>query len=192
MNRLRIILIAGVWSISPAWADFDSGVVLFEQGDLKGAIQEFTPAADEGDRRAQYMLGAILLTSAKNDASIGKAARWFEKAAAQGHVEAQVELARLYRLGMGVPQDSAKMLKWYTAAASEGHVGAQLLVADAYAYGDGVEPDLVKAYVWYTIAMEYWGELVRNAHEHVASQMTPAQIREAKSKISAQKEKGRK
>jgi len=192
MKWLKVFFIAGVFLSAPSWADFDSGVMLFEQGDLKGAIQEFTPAAQNGDRRAQYMLGAILLTSAKDDAATGKAAQWFEKAAVQGHVEAQVELARLYRLGMGVPQDSMKMLKWYTAAATKGHVGAQLLVADAYAYGDGVEPDLVKAYVWYAIAMEYWGDLVRTAHDNVASQMTPAQIRDAKTQLSARKSKGKK
>jgi TPR repeat protein len=189
MNRVLTFLIAGMWLIAPALADFEAGIVRFEQGDLEGAVRELTPVAVRGDSRAQYMIGAILLTSAPSEAKISEAADWIKKAARQGHVEAQVELARLYRIGLGVAQDTGKMVKWYEAAAGQGHVGAQLLVADAYAYGQGVEQDFVQAYVWYEIAMKYWGSLAKNAHDMVASQMTPAQISKAKNLASVQLKK---
>ena len=192
MNRVLACLIASMWLIAPAWADFETGVVRFEQGDLEGAVRELTPVAVRGDPRAQYMLGAIFLTSATREAKITEAADWMRKAAVQGHVEAQVELARLYRIGRGVPRDPSKMVKWYEAAAGQGHVGAQLLVADAYAYGQGVEQDFVQAYVWYEIAMKYWGGLVQNAHNMVAAKMTPAQISKAKKLASARLEHTRK
>jgi len=185
MKRVIAFLIASAWMIAPAWADFDTGVVRFEQGDWEGAIRELTPVAERGDPRAQHMLGAILLTSARSDANIGEAAVWMKKAANLGHVEAQVELARLYRIGLGVPQDPGKMVKWYEVAAGQGHVGAQLLVADAYAFGQGVQQNFVQAYVWYQIARTYWGDLAKNAHDMVASQMTPAQISKAKNLVSA-------
>lgn len=164
---------------STARADFESGMVKFEQGDFSGSQEDLRPLADAGDPRAQYVMGVIALNGLAGEFRPGEGAKWLTLAAEQDYVEAQVELARLYRTGEGVEQDMTEMVRWYRRAAEQGHVGAQLLVADAYAYGQGVDADLVQAYMWYEVAIRYWGDLAVHARDVIADRMTREQIREA-------------
>ena len=168
----------------PVVADFDNGMVLFEQGRFEAAGAELLPLAETGDARAQYVLGVIYQNGLSGKVDPQTAASWFRRAAKQGYVEAQVELGRMYREGDGVDQDPSEMIKWYKLAAEQGDVGAQLFVADAYAYGHGVETDRIAAYMWYEVAMRYWGSLAEQAKLQVASQMTPEEITEAKQRAS--------
>lgn len=180
---MRAILLATAFLLvltTSAWADFETGLVKFEQGDFFGAQEELRPLADGGDPRAQYVMGVMALNGLAGEAQPNEGAAWLLLAAQQGYVEAQVELARLYKTGEGVDQDLAKMVYWYRQAAEQGHVGAQLFVADAYAYGQGVEADFVEAYKWYDVAIRYWGDLAVHARDVIADQMTPEQIEEAK------------
>lgn len=180
MRTLLLALACLLAVTSGARADFETGLVKFEQGDFYGAQEELRPLADAGDPRAQYVMGVMALNGLAGDAQPNEGAAWLLLAAEQGYVEAQVELARLYKTGEGVEQDLTKMVHWYRRAAEQGHVGAQLFVADAYAYGQGVEPDLVEAYKWYDVAIRYWGDLAIHARDVIAAQMTPDQIGEAK------------
>ncbi len=162
-----------------AHADFEAGIVKFEQGDFAAAYRELFPAAEGGEPGAQYILGVMALNGLYGAMDAQSAVEWFRQAAEQNHIESQVELARMYRDGNGVPRDLTEMVVWYSAAAAGGHVGAQIFVADAYAYGSGVEADLVESYMWFEIAGRYWGDLVQSARERVAAQMSDAQIAEA-------------
>lgn len=179
--RLLLLSMAFLLALaSGARADFESGVVKFEQGDFYGAQEELRPLADAGDPRAQYIMGVMALNGLAGEAQPNEGAAWLMLAAEQNYVEAQVELARLYKIGEGVEQDLSKMVHWYRRAAEQGHVGAQLFVADAYAYGQGIETDLVEAYMWYDVAMRYWGDLAVHARDVIAEHMTAAQVEEAK------------
>jgi len=53
--------IVGVFLViaSAARADFESGMIKFEQGDFSGSQEELRPLADAGDPRAQYVMGVI-------------------------------------------------------------------------------------------------------------------------------------
>lgn len=177
-----VMLAAGfvVAMLSAARADFESGLVRFEQGDFYGAQEELRPLADHGDARAQYIMGVIALNGLAGEPQPNEGATWLVLAAEQGYIEAQVELARLYKTGEGVDQDLAKMVHWYRRAAEQGHVGAQLFVADAYAYGQGVEIDYVEAYAWYEVALRYWGDLAVHARDVISERMTADQIADAK------------
>lgn len=180
---MKVLLLAAAFLLSltvDARADFETGLVRFEQGDFYGAQEELRPLADAGDPRAQYIMGVMALNGLAGDAQPNEGAAWLLLAAEQNYVEAQVELARLYKTGEGVEQDFSKMVYWYRRAAEQGHVGAQLFVADAYAYGQGVETDFIEAYMWYDVAIRYWGDLAVHARDVIADQMTPEQIDEAK------------
>lgn len=179
--KWTILSLSLIFSVTlPAFANFETGLVKFEQGDFSGALEEMTPPATQGDARAQYFVGIIMLNGLADEPRPEEAVQWLKRAAEQDYVEAQVELARLYRTGAGVPEKPAEVVKWYRRAAEQGHVGAQLLVADAYAHGYGVETDYVKAYMWYEIAIRYWGDLAVHARDVTAEQMTKAQIDEAR------------
>lgn len=180
---MRAILLAIGFLVvlgSTAQADFEVGLVRFEQGDFDGAQEALKPLADEGDARAQYIMGVIALNGLAGEPQPNEGAAWLLLAAEQNYVEAQVELARLYKTGEGVEQDLSRMVHWYRRAAEQGHVGAQLFIADAYAYGQGVEPDNVAAYMWYEVAIRYWGDLAVHARDVIAERMTTEQIEEAK------------
>jgi len=180
---MRVLLLSTVVLLAltaGARADFDTGLVKFEQGDFYGAQEELRPLADAGDPRAQYVMGVMALNGLAGEAQPNEGAAWLKLAAEQNYVEAQVELARLYKIGEGVEQDFSKMVHWYRRAAEQGHVGAQLFVADAYAYGQGVETDFVEAYMWYDVAIRYWGDLAVHARDVISDQMTAEQIGEAK------------
>lgn len=180
---MRVLLLSmGILlaTASFARADFENGLVKFEQGDFFGAQEELRPLADGGDPRAQYIMGVMALNGLAGEPQPNEGAAWLLLAAEQNYVEAQVELARLYKTGEGVEQDLTQMVHWYRRAAERGHVGAQLFVADAFAYGQGVEADHVQAYMWYEVAIRYWGDLAVHARDVIAERMTPEQIAEAK------------
>lgn len=165
---------------APAYADIETGLLQFEQGNFKDALKTLTVLAEQGDVQAQYLVGIVLLNSSVDEPRADDAVLWLTRAAEQGHLGAQMELARIYRIGEGVPADESKMVKWYQEAAKQGDVGAQLLTADAYAYGHGVEPDYVRAYMWYEIALRYWGDLAIQARDVIAEKMSSEQIQEAR------------
>ena len=179
-KRLYALAVVSIVAVVPAAADFESGYAAFQRDRYAEAVRELKPAAEQGDPRAQYMLGVIFANGLSGEFDPTVAARWYRLAAEQDYVQAQMELARLYREGIGVRQDRGEMVKWYRRAAELGDVGAQLFVADTYAYGVGPERDLVRAYMWYEIARRYWGESAAVARDVIAEEMTAEQIAEAK------------
>ena len=180
---MRILLLVMALLLSGigtgAATDIGTGLSLFERGEFEAAERELRPLAENGDARAQYVLGIIYLNEYVTPPGRTAAIEWIEKAAEQGYAQAQSELARMYRTGDGVEQDFRKMVKWYRRAAEQGDVGAQLFLADAYAYGHGMEPDLVQAYMWYEIAIQYWGPLAVRARDIIAEKMTKEEIARA-------------
>lgn len=174
-----IALVAFFAVIASVRADFDDGYRALQMGDYPRAVAELQPVAEDGDPKAQYVLGVMFVQGLGIARQPDLGVTWLRKAALQDHVDAQLELARMYENGDGVPGDDAEMAKWYRRAAAQGDVGAQLFVADLYVRGRGLQRDLVRAYMWYEIAGRYWGDLAAGAKRVVAEQMTPAQIAEA-------------
>ena len=179
IRRFAFVLAVAVGFATAAAADLETGLALFESGDYRGARDQLVPLAEQGDPRAQYVLGIMFLNYFVEPPRPDAAAEWIRKAAEQDFPDAQRELGRMYWTGDGVDQDFKEMTRWYGRAAEQGDVGAQLFLADAYAYGYGVEPDSVRAYMWYEIAIRYWGTLAEPARNVIADRMTPDQIAEA-------------
>lgn len=76
--------------------------------------------AENGDAKAQNMLGVYYqlgLSAGQDDA---ESARWFRKAADQGHGEAQFNLGDAYEHGRGVPLDKQEALAWYKKSCDNG------------------------------------------------------------------------
>ncbi|WP_444985490.1 tetratricopeptide repeat protein [Halomonas mongoliensis] len=110
--------------------------------------------AEEGDVRAQYLVGAAYLyglEAQEVEVDHEQGRYWLEKAAGQGAAEAYSELARIYRNGMGVKQDARKYEKYLAEAAERGMSSARLDIKDLYRYGDpevGVEKNNDKYIYW--------------------------------------------
>jgi TPR repeat protein len=89
----------------------------------------------------------------------------------------------MYAKGQGVPQDYQAALKWYRRAAEQGNGSAQNNLGLMYERGRGVRQDFILAHMWSNIAAGALngdeGKTALTRRDHVASQMTAAQIEKA-------------
>ena len=108
--------------------------------------------AEQGNKDAQYKLGATFSIDRGVEPDYAAAAEWYRLAAEQGHEQAQLEIAALYQKGKGVEQDSELAVQWYTRAADQGNPLAAFSLGLMYADGAGVEADQLLGYVWLSIA----------------------------------------
>jgi tetratricopeptide (TPR) repeat protein len=134
--------------------------------------------AQQGDRGAQFWLGAAYEGGWFGKSDFQEALKWLRKAAAHGDPDAQVSLGQMYEEGEGVQQNYKLAAKWYRKAADhvpdlggagQGRNQLGLLYLD----GLGVPKDYVQAYMWFSLA---------NTETNLSdakAQMTPAQVLKA-------------
>ena len=108
--------------------------------------------AEQGDARAQYLLGRKYENGVSGPENYAKAARWYRRAAEQEFAPAQYSLGRLYAAGDGVRPDYAEALRWFRRAAALEYALAQNRIGVMYEKGLGVALDAVEAYKWYSLA----------------------------------------
>ncbi len=119
------------------------------------ALELLVPLADEGNGRAQNMLGVLYIEGWGVDRDFGQGRQWYEKAAARGDPFAYFNLARLYARGIGVEQDCDKAMEYARTPAEEGNPIAQVNLASLYADGfECAEPNIDEALRWYRAAAE--------------------------------------
>jgi len=75
-------------------------------------------AAEQGEAKAQYSLGAMYHDGKGVSQDYQEAIRWYRMAANQGDADAQYNLGRLYDTAPGV-RDWVKAHMWYNLAASQ-------------------------------------------------------------------------
>lgn len=85
------------------------------------------PCAENGDAKAQLMLGKIFYSGLGVNKDDHKAAKWFRKAADQGLADAQYQLGLLYVEGDGVEENKGAAIDWLYLAAQQGHEYAQFV-----------------------------------------------------------------
>lgn len=141
-------------SAVPGWAGFDEGLQAYKNGDYATAVREWLPLAQQGDARAQFLLGALYAQGHGVPQDYGAAAQWFRQAAEQGHVGAQYNLGVRYHEGQGVPRDPSKAVEWFRRAAQQGFARAQYNLGVLYANGDGVPRDASQAAQWFRRAAD--------------------------------------
>ncbi len=130
----------------------------FNQGHHDKAVQLWRVLAEDGDRNAEFALGALYSNGdiqAGIDRSPAAAATWYRRAAEQGHVAAQYNLGVLYASGSGVPHDLGQAARWWRHAALQGHTEAQFDLGLLYAQGSGVDPNPAEAVRWWGMAAEH-------------------------------------
>ena len=119
-HKLSAICAGGLISLSVFGAavagPLDDGQAAYERGDYKTALQLLHPLAEDGDARAQYMVGLAYDLGNGVPQDYTKAANWYRKAALQGAPDARASLGALYARGQGVPQDYAQAAKWWRMA----------------------------------------------------------------------------
>lgn len=106
------------------------------------SAEQLQTAAQQGDKYAQLMLGALYEDGKGGvNKNYEKALRWYLKAARQDYPKAQHNLALLYEDGRGIKQDYKQAAIWYDKAARAGFSESQNNLAVLYILGRGVEKD---------------------------------------------------
>jgi hypothetical protein len=172
--------------IGSSRTDFDAVNAVFQKGDYPAALRLAQPLAEEGDGRAQSIVGQIHYRGRGVPQSDTEAAKWFRRAADRGDALAQFYLGVMYNEGRGVPQDYAEAAKWYRLAADQGDAQAQYNLGLSYARGEGVTPDPIAAHMWLNLAAAHFPAsdmrsrtAATKNRDTVASEMSADQLTEA-------------
>ena len=141
-------------SAIPGWAGFEEGIQAYKNGDYTTAAREWLSLAQQGEARAQFLLGALYAQGYGVPQDYSAAAQWFRRAAVQGHVGAQYNLGVRYHEGRGVRRDPSQAAEWFRRAAQQGFARAQYNLGVLYANGDGVPRDAGQAAQWFRRAAD--------------------------------------
>jgi TPR repeat protein len=130
----------------------DAAYAAYQNGDYAIALRLSSPLAEQGDGRAQSLLGLIYYNGHGVRRDEREAMKWFRRAADQGDAAAQLQIGVMYSGGRGVPQDYSEAASWYQKAAEHGNAEAQYNLGILYADGQGVPQDNVLAHMWFNLA----------------------------------------
>lgn len=177
--------VAVVGLAGPA-ADADAAYAAYENGYHECALRLAQPLAEQGDARAQSLVGLIHYIGRGAIRDNVKAVKWLRLAADQGNANAQFRLGLVYSEGHGAPQDHAEAAKWFRLAAEQRHPQAQYNLGLLYATGEGVAQDNVMAHMWFNLAVVQFpasdasnrNAAIRN-RDILANRLTPEQITQA-------------
>src|SRR5690554_6409207 len=90
---LGVLLLSGSAQV---YADYETGLAEFRQGNFASAVHEWREAAGQGEGQSQFALGQMFENGSGVRASQDEAYKWYRLAAGSGSVEAQVKLAQWY------------------------------------------------------------------------------------------------
>jgi TPR repeat protein len=108
-------------------ADIEDALAAMKQGrkeDYATALKLLRPLAEQGDPRAEQLLGGLYYYGNGVPESKVEAVKWYEDAANQGYAKAQRNLGYLYQKGIGVLRDVVRAHMWLNLAAAAGESGA--------------------------------------------------------------------
>jgi TPR repeat protein len=150
-----------VESLTPSQSEqpvlpLDAANAAYRGRDDATALRLARPLAEQGDPRAQTLLGLIYHRGRAVPLDEAQATEWFQRAAEQGEADAQIQLGMRYSEGRGVPQNFAEAAKWYRLAADQGKAQAQYFLGLLYSRGEGVPLSNVNAHMWFNLAAAHF------------------------------------
>ena len=123
-------------------------------------VDVYAHQANEGDAKAQYMLGNYYSDGVRHSVDEEKAVAWYEKSAQQGYIPALEVLGFIYNYGgEKIKQDHQKATKIYQKLRSiyeeevkAGKVDAMLALSSMYSSGFGMEKNVQKSVEYLQLA----------------------------------------
>jgi hypothetical protein len=107
-------------SVKVVLADYEAGAKAYQEGKFAIAFEEWLPLAQQGNLRAQLLLGFLHRDGEGVAKDFKEAMKWFLKAATQGNALAQSNLSNMYQNGLGVLQDFVIAHMWSNIAGANG------------------------------------------------------------------------
>ena len=167
-------------------AFYDLGILYFKgcgvRQDVAKAFHFFDLGASAGHAASQVNLGYFYDHGLGVPQDHAAAAGWYRQAAESGEAQAQYNLADLYLHGEGVPKDESVAFAWFQRAAVQGHSHARIMIGSMLAAGRGTPKDLAAAYLWIFAATLQGDNQGVATLRVLESQLTSAEIQEAKLK----------
>jgi len=160
--------------------DFGEALRAFMKPDYATALRLGRPLADQGDTRAQVLLGNMYRDGKGVPQSDAEAFKWYLKAANNNDPQAQ------YLAGNGYFQkgSNAEALKWYWKSAEQGYGPAQYELGNFYEKGFAVPQNYILAYMRYILAAleepETYQAPVKERIDVITPHLAPSQIAEAR------------
>ncbi|MBO4313010.1 MAG: sel1 repeat family protein [Desulfovibrio sp.] len=115
---------------------------------LPAAAAETRRAAEGGDARAQYLMGAACAAGAGVRRDLAEAFRWYGLAAEQNSADGWFGLFSCYREGLGTPKDDARAFECCRRAAELGCLPAIANMGLLLRHGIGCVADEAAAMKW--------------------------------------------
>lgn len=153
------LVIAGS-GFSASAAERDSQILAeawtaYNIGNYKKTLALVQPLADNGNPRAQVMIGRCYENGLGVEQNMAVAAQWFQLAAEQNDPEAQILLAYCYEVGAGVPKNNQQVMNLMTRAAESGNPEAQFNLAINYSQGIyGAPKNENESFRWASLAAQ--------------------------------------
>jgi len=120
--RFILTIITLVLFTTPSWsADFNKGLLAYNNGDYATALKEWTPLAEQGDAQAQNNLALMYDFGEGVLQDYQTAVKWYTLAAEQGLAKSQYNLGISYAKGEGVFQDYTYAHMWLNIANANGN-----------------------------------------------------------------------
>ena len=157
---------------------------LFGQGippDPVAAAMWFKKAADHGEARSQYELGALYAKGSGTVENDQEAFKWFWRSAESGYSDAENILGRMYLGYKDIALDYATAASLFLRAANSYNPEAMLNLGLLYQAGLGVQFSNIEAYKWYDLASskaasEEDANKATRLRDSIAAQMKPNEI----------------
>jgi hypothetical protein len=164
----------------------DAAYAAYQEGHYQTAMRLARPVADDGDARAESLLGLLYYRGQGVQQDFTAAATWLHRAADQDDAAAQSHLGIMFFKGQGMPQDKTEAVTWFLRAADLGDAQAQYNLGLSYANSEGSESDKVLAHMWFNLATAHFPatdvsdrDAAAKERDLVAAKMTPQEIAEA-------------
>lgn len=101
--------------------DFDAGLAAYESHDYTNAMKQWRPLAENGNARAQFLMGLLYYDGHGVPQDYAEALKWFEQSADRSYARAQRNLGEMYATGQGVKRDYVQAYKWLSLCAASGN-----------------------------------------------------------------------
>lgn len=123
---MLMLLLSTVAKAQSADALYEEGKKLYDAKKYEQAFKKLLPAAQKGNKKAQYRVGRCYDKGHGVTEDNQKAYQWYLKGAQQGHAKSQYQLAKCYMKGKGIAKDTEKAKTWMLKAIKNDKVKEKL------------------------------------------------------------------
>jgi TPR repeat protein len=170
-------------------SNYETGVQMFERGNMKMALIFFQQGADKGEANCQSALGTHYFYGDGVEKNIEKALELFEKSAAQGDGLGNAMLGVIYSQGDGVKPNQEKAFGHSLAAANMCIAQSQDFVALHLYRGEGTKKDNLESLMWLYMASSLGNESSSGGISQIESEIDTQEVIVAKKKFDDLRER---